>query len=177
MAFLQFGAAIPLGILTASIVSRLRFHKIRAAGVDIALFGGFASAIFLGVSALSSWVLSQSEVASDAGTVRAIWLLGFATGGVGHTATLGLLLAGAAVTCLFYRLMPPWMPWVGLVIAAIAELSVLSLLFQPLSILLPLSRFPGYIWLIIAGFSILNWRERTTPAARKLASTEAVSVY
>src|SRR5215467_13852326 len=34
-AFLQFGSAIPLGIFTASTVSRLRFHKINVPGVDI----------------------------------------------------------------------------------------------------------------------------------------------
>jgi hypothetical protein len=34
-AFLQFGAAIPLGIFTASIASRLQFLGSRAAGVSI----------------------------------------------------------------------------------------------------------------------------------------------
>ena len=42
-AFLQFGAAIPLGIFTASIVSRLQFLGSRAAGVSIALFGGITT--------------------------------------------------------------------------------------------------------------------------------------
>src|SRR5260370_4658106 len=39
-AFLQFGSAIPLGIFTATMVSRLRFLGVRAAGPSIALFGG-----------------------------------------------------------------------------------------------------------------------------------------
>src|SRR5256714_13731272 len=39
-AFLQFGAAIPFGIFTATMVSRLRFLGVRAAGPSIALFGG-----------------------------------------------------------------------------------------------------------------------------------------
>ena len=43
-AALQFGAAIPLGIFTATVVSRLRFLGVRAAGTYIALFGGFATA-------------------------------------------------------------------------------------------------------------------------------------
>src|SRR5262245_31897717 len=58
-AFLQFGAAIPLGIFTATVTSRLKFLGMRAAGADIALFGGFAASIFLALSALTGWVLSQ----------------------------------------------------------------------------------------------------------------------
>src|SRR5262249_26070639 len=40
-AFLQFGSAIPLGLFTAAIVSRLRFLGVRAAGPFLGLFGGF----------------------------------------------------------------------------------------------------------------------------------------
>src|SRR5262245_3637982 len=39
-AFLQFGSAIPLGLFTATVVSRLRFLGVRVAGVHIALLGG-----------------------------------------------------------------------------------------------------------------------------------------
>lgn len=44
---LQFAAAVPLGIFSATIVSRLRFHGIRAAGAYIALFGGLAAALHM----------------------------------------------------------------------------------------------------------------------------------
>jgi hypothetical protein len=40
-AALQFGAMIPPGIFTATVVSRLRFLGVNAAGPYIALFGGF----------------------------------------------------------------------------------------------------------------------------------------
>jgi hypothetical protein len=43
-AFFHFGAAIALGILTASAVSQLRFLGARVAGTYIALFGGLATA-------------------------------------------------------------------------------------------------------------------------------------
>jgi hypothetical protein len=39
-AFLEFGAAIPLGIFTATMVSRLQFLGVRAAGAQIGFFGG-----------------------------------------------------------------------------------------------------------------------------------------
>jgi hypothetical protein len=159
VAFLQFGAVMPLGIFTATVVSRLLFHRIKVAGVYIALFGGMAASILLGISSLSAWVLSQPGVATEPSAMRVVQLFAFATGGVGHTTTLGLLLAGVSVPCLFLRLMPRWLAWFGLVIAAIAELSILSMLFPAASILLPLGRFPAFVWLIAVGLTLPKQRQ------------------
>jgi hypothetical protein len=152
--FIQFGATIPFLVFVATIVSRLRFHEVRVAGTDIALFGGCAAGVFLGISSLSTWVLSQPGVAAETGAMRAMQLLGFATGGFGHTATLGLLLAGVSVPSLVFGLMPRWMSWLGLCIAATLELSLLSMVFSWTSPLLPLARFPAYFWMIVAGFAL-----------------------
>src|SRR5205823_6073173 len=54
-AALHFGAAIPLGIFTASAVSRLQFLGARAAGASIALFGEFAMALTMLVSLSMVW--------------------------------------------------------------------------------------------------------------------------
>ncbi len=153
-AFLQFGSAIPLGIFTASVTSRLRFHKITVSGVDIALFGGFASSFMLMLSALSAWMLSQPGVTSDINVVRALQLFGFATGGVGHVVTFGLLLAGVSIPSGFSKLIPRWLVWLGLIVAALGVLSSLSIILPKLAILLPLGRYPGFIWLIGVGFSL-----------------------
>jgi len=53
-AFLQFGAAIPLGIFAATMVSRLQFLGVRAAGPYIALFGGLMTAFNMAASAFYS---------------------------------------------------------------------------------------------------------------------------
>lgn len=163
--FLQFGAVPPLGIFTVTIVSRLLFHRITVAGVYIALFGGLASAMFLGVSSLSAWALSQPGVATDTGAMRAMQLFAFATGGVGHTVTLGILLAGVSVPGLVFGLIPRWVTWSGLIIAAICILSFFSMVFPAVSFLLPLGRFPAYLWLIAAGFTIPNTRRGDTDVA------------
>jgi hypothetical protein len=159
VSFLQFGASIPLGLFTATVVSRLLFHRVNAAGVHIAQFGGTAASVFLGVSSLATWVLSQPGVATETGALRAVELLAFATGGFGNVAATGLLLAGVSVPTLFFKLMPRWVCWFGLIVAGISELSTLSMMFPALSLLLPLGRFPALIWLIVAGFTI--------PKARK----------
>lgn len=154
VALLQLCAAIPLGLCAVVMVSRLSFHRVRAAGVYIALFGGVGAALFMAISALAGWTLSQPGVADDLGALRVAQLFMFATGGVGHTVLLGLLLAGISLPSLMFGLLPRWACWYGLVIAAVAELSVLSLAFPLLSVLLPLARFPAYVWLLIAAFAL-----------------------
>ena len=66
-AFLQFGAAIPLGIFTATMVSRLHFLGVRAAGPWIALFGGLMTAFNIATSALIQWVMAYPGIAEMRG--------------------------------------------------------------------------------------------------------------
>jgi len=152
--FFLFGSAIPLGLFTATITSRLRFLGVTVAGVSIALFGGFAASILLALSGLTGWVLSQPGIAGETGTVRALQLFAFATGGPGHIVPLGLLLAGVSVPAGFFRLLPRWLVVLGLILAAIGELSALSLIWPLASFLLPLCRMPAFVWLIGAGFAL-----------------------
>ena len=49
-AFLQVCSAIPLGLFTAAMVSRMRFLGVRAAGAHIALFGGIAASMFVALA-------------------------------------------------------------------------------------------------------------------------------
>ena len=154
ISFLQFSSAIPLGIFAAAVTSRLKFQGINAAGVNIAQFGGFASSVFLAISGLSGWVLSQPGIAASGNPVRTLQLFGFATGGVGHVVALGLLLAGVSVTAGFAKLIPRWLIWLGIITAAFAEFSSLNLVFPSLIFFIPLGRFPAFIWIIGTGFSL-----------------------
>ncbi len=160
--FFLFASMFPLGLFTVVAVSRLLFHGLRVAGVHIALFGGIAAAIFIGLSGLSIWALSQPGVATDAGAMRVAQLLSFGTGGFAHVAALGLLMAGVSVPSLITGLMPKWVCWLGLIVAAVCELAVLSMVFPTLSILLPLGRFPAFVWLIAVGFTLPKHRRNAT---------------
>ncbi len=153
-AFLFFGSAVPLGIYTATVVSRLRFLGVRAAGTYIALFGGFAASAALAASALSSWVLSIPEVSSSVATLRLMHFASFLSGGVAFAVGFGLLAAGVSVTSHFARLLPRPLVWFGLMIAAAGELSSISLVAYPASFALPITRFGGLIWLIAVGASL-----------------------
>jgi hypothetical protein len=161
-AFFQFGSAIPLGLLTASIVSRLQFLGVRASGSYIALFGGFVTAINLIISSVILWVMAYPGIAQEASVNRALYYLAFAIGGVGYSVPLGLLIAGISVTSGFMKLLPKWVVWFGISIAVFGETSFLSLIFPKLLFLIPLTRFPGFIWLIIASFMLPKTTEQKT---------------
>jgi hypothetical protein len=149
--FLQLGAAIVLGIYTASVTSRLRYLGVTASGPQIALFGGIASSIFLAFSGLMTWVLSQPGMANTFDTMRGLQLMGFIAGGVAHTAALGLLVAGIAVPSLILGYLPKGWAVAGIVIGVIGELCTLSMVLPRLSVLIPLARFSAMVWIIVAG--------------------------
>jgi hypothetical protein len=150
-ALLQFAAAIPLGLFTATVVSRLQFLGLRAAGVHIALYGGFAASFFLALSALLQWVLGQPGVAALPGAARVLHLAAFATGGPGHVVPLGLLVAGVSVAGGLGRRLPAWLMVSGVVVAALAQLSTLSLIVPAAAYALPVARFASLAWMIVVG--------------------------
>ena len=157
-AFFQFASAIPLGLFTAAVCSRLRFLGVNVTGVSIAFFGGTAASIFFLLSGLCGWILSQPAIAGDLVVMHAIQLLGFGGGGIAFTAALGLLMAGVSVPCLFGKYTPRWVAWLGLVLAGIAELSVITLIVPQFVWLLPIVRFPSFIWMIGTGFTLIKKR-------------------
>lgn len=159
-AALQFGASIPLGIFTATVASRLRFLGVRAAGTDIALFGGFLTAFIMMVASSVLWAMTYPEVAKDATVIQALYRIQFALGGPGFSVPFGVLIAGISVTSWFYKLLPKWLLIVGFLIAAAGELSWIDILLPKALPLIPLTRFPGFIWLIAAGFRLPGTIER-----------------
>jgi hypothetical protein len=110
----------------------------------------------LAVSALVLWVMSYPGIAQDASVTRALYYIVFAVGGVGYSVPLGLLIAGVSVPAGFMRLLPRWLVGFGLLLGVCGELSWFSLIFPKLLFLIPLTRFPGFVWLIIAGFMLPN---------------------
>ena len=156
--FLLFGSAVPLGIFAATAISRLRFLKIRAAGTNIALFGGFAAAGALALSGLFGWVLSLPEVYASANLARALFFLSFLFGGVAYAVAFGLMAAGISIIGYFARLLPGWLAGFGLLIAVAGELSSLSLVAYPANLLIPITRYLGLIWLLITAVKLSKSR-------------------
>lgn len=171
-AVFSFGSAIPLAIYAATANARLHVLGVRAPGATIALGGGLLASGFLALSGLCSWVLSQPGIAAGGVVTRAISDLQFATGGPAHVVLLGLLVAGIAVPASILGLLPRPLAIAGLVLAAVCELSSLTLATSALYPLLPIARFASLAWLIAAGFALPRRRSsiprRVTGAAVEL---------
>lgn len=170
-AFLQLGSALPLGIFAASASSRVQFLGMKVAGIHIALFGGIAASVFQAFAAAVEWVLSQPSFPGASDVTRPLQLLAFATGGPGCVATFGLLVAGLSVTAGLQGFAPRWLMVFGLGIAAVAEVSTLVFVLPAATILLPIARLSGFVWMICLGAVLPKARGelRGRPVAPALA--------
>jgi hypothetical protein len=132
---------------------RVRFLGVRAAGTHIALFGGFLTATNIMITSSILWAMIYPGVSQDAALTQALYRVSFGLGGPGFSVPFGILLAGVSITAGFYRLLPKWIVIFGVLIAIIGELSWFQMLNIRLLPLIPLTRFPGYLWMITAGFA------------------------
>lgn len=162
--FLQTGAVICLGLFTAVVVSRLQFLGIRAAGVYIALLGGFLTVFDSLGAGMATWTLIRPVIQQTPSSILALNYFSCALGGPGFSIPMGLLMAGVSVSAGFSKLIPKWVMILGLFLAACGELSVFHLIFPQLLFLIPLTRFPGFIWIIAVGFTLPNFRNAETVA-------------
>ena len=173
-AVFTFGSAIPLAIYAATANARLHALGVRAPGATIALAGGLLASGFLALSGLCDWVLSRPGITTDAILTRAVNDLGFAAGGPAHVVLLGLLVAGLAVPATILGLFPRPLAIAGLAIAAVCELSSLTLATSALFLLLPIGRFASLAWLIAAGFTLPTRRSSVPqPGVRTTATMGA----
>jgi hypothetical protein len=159
--FFLFASAVPFGIFAVTVVSRLRFMGVRAAGTNITFLGGLTATIALILSGIMGWVLSVPEVSASAQVVKAIFFLCFLFGGTVYAVGFGLLAAGVSVTSYFMRLLPRWMVVLGMLVAITGELSSLSLIAYPANFFIPITRYLGLIWMVSVAIALTKNR---TPA-------------
>jgi hypothetical protein len=146
--FCEFSSAVLLGLFVAVTVSRLRFLGVRAAGELIALCGGVGATVMLMISALSGWSATRPGIAETDGMLSLLQALSFAGGGPGFVVPLGLFVAGVSITSGLYRLIPRWLMWLGILLAAACELASLTLMFWNAAYFIPVGRFGSVVWMI-----------------------------
>lgn len=95
--------------------------------------------------------------------MRGLYYLSYALGGPGFSVPMGLLIAGVTIPAAFMKLLPKWLVVMGLALAVCGELSWFNFVEPKALFLVPLTRFPGFVWLIAAGFSM--------PVRRPVASS------
>ncbi len=169
-AFFLFGSAVPLAIYTATVVSRLRYLGVRAAGTNIALVGGVAASGATAVSGLCMWVLWVPEVSASLVGTRVLHFISFLFGGVGFAVAFGLLAAGISVTSHFARFLPRWLIVLGMIVAVAGELSSLSLIAYPANFAIPVTRFVGFAWLILVSGRLPAKLHGTNDSAEEAAT-------
>ena len=156
--FFLFASAVPFGIFAVTIVSRLRYLGVRAAGTNIALLGGVIATIALILSGIVGWILSVPEVLTSSAVVKTVDFLNFLLGGVVFTVGFGLLAAGVSVTCYFMRLLPRWLNAFGMLVALAGELSSFSLVAYPANFFIPITRYLGLIWMFSVAVALARDR-------------------
>ncbi len=102
-----------------------------------------------------------------------LYYFSYALGGPGFSVPMGLLMAGVSVSSAFRKLLPTWIVVLGLVLAATGELSIFHLISPKLLFLIPLTRFPGFIWIIAVGIAMP--RVRTSVPGSVAASESRVA--
>ena len=128
------------------------------------MFGGIMTAVNVALSASILWAMAYPGIAQDVPVIRALYYVDFAIGGFGYSVPMGLLIAGIAISAGLMKLLPKWLVILGILIAIIGEASCLSMVFPKLVALIPLTRFPGFIWLILAGFLLPRYVQKSETA-------------
>jgi hypothetical protein len=165
--FCEFVSAIPLGIFMAVSIGWLRVPGVRSAGEPIAVLGGIATPMMMVGSALATWSLTRPGVAEAPGAVAALQSIGFDGGGPGFALFLGLFIAGVTMAAARSRLLPWWLMWLGIVVAAAGELSSFTLLNFTAGYFIPVARLVSIVWMIGISFQLphgLRSREDGGPA-------------
>ena len=140
------------------IVSQLRICCcFRLAGFVDCAWGGFLT-VFDGVAAsLIVWTMINSGcVAQNPPVLLGLYYLSYAFGGPGFSIPKCLNMIGVPVPAAFMRLLPKWIVVLGLVLVpgCRRKWSRVHLISPAMLFLIPLTRFPGFIWLIAAGFAL-----------------------
>jgi hypothetical protein len=154
-------------------VSRLSFLGVRAAGTNIALFGGLAATIALMLSGMAGSILSVPDVSVSAPVVKAIYYLSFLCGGVLYAVGFGLLAAGMSVTTYFMRPLPRWLTILGILLAITGELCWFSPVAFPANFFIPITRYAGFIWMLLAASALTKDRRVVHAASAAVPSWTA----
>lgn len=162
---LQVLSSLALLVFSSSVTAFVR----RTAGGRGALpalttGGGLSAAALLLASALLGFVLALAQGGLGLDLVGVLRQMNFLTGGTLHVAALGLFVGAASIAARRTKAPPSWISGLGIVAAALAILSLASLLWFPATILIPLGRLLLAIWCVAAGLVLALGRQRDASA-------------
>ena len=75
---------------------------------------------------------------------------------------IAVFMAGVCIPAAFMKLLPKWIVIFGLILTGIGTLSWFSWVFPKLCFLIPLTTFPGFVWMIAAGVALPKSIDRSS---------------
>ncbi|MFF3004330.1 hypothetical protein ACFVTF_16145 [Kitasatospora sp. NPDC057940] len=135
---------------------------------------GTASGVLLVLSASAGWVLSLLGTAADLSVSRALMDLAFITGAAPAIGTLGVVLWQVSRTALVSRALPAWVAWSGLALSVASVSSLLSLVAEPATLLIPVGRYVGFLWFVAVSLTLWR-RDGGTPSTGRSRTTAGVA--
>jgi hypothetical protein len=133
----------------------------------LALGAGTLAAGFWLLAALLLWALSQPEATEASGLLRTLHNLVYVSGGPAHVLTLGVFLGAITAAQWNSSQLPRWITWAGAAAALFSVVSVLALLWEPASLLLPLGRGLSMLWIFLVSVALLLARSNEAGDARQ----------
>jgi len=167
----MLGSAAALGCYAALISARMR-EVGQIAWSHLSLMAGGISAGMLALSGLLVWVLARGGERAPVADLRTVHDLTFVTGGVCHVLFLALMIVSVSMAFGRSGLLPWPMTAVGVAIGMLGVVAVISMLVPAFTVVLPIVRFPGLLWMIIAGFLIWRRGRQSTLHRTGAARTE-----
>ncbi len=152
-AFLVLASSAPFAVFAAIASHRVRRGR-AVPGHLIALVGGTVASVLLALSGLILLAMTRHAVADVPGLLAAMQSMVVAVGGTGFVLFSGLLLAGISVPGIVLSLLPRWVGWSGLLLAAVCVLATLTALTDALMVVLPIGRFGTVLWMLAVSVTL-----------------------
>lgn len=162
LAFFHSLAALALLVFVAGVRDLISQGTTRVLSA-VAFGGGLMASSFLVLSALLFWTLARSSTAEDAALSRALHDLAFLAGGQALALTLGAFIGATSLATSKTDDLPRWLGRTGMATAALALLSLTSLLWAPARAALYFAALAALAWIAASSIALLL---RSVPANR-----------
>lgn len=143
---LQMVSAVCLAALGA-MMARPHQPTRDASASSLTMVGSLGAAVLLAAAALSSWALASPGAVDPGSAFQTLQFLPFLMGGPGWAGFFALFLAGVARNST--DVLPKWIVTTGWFLSIVSALAMFVMVSITVSVCLPISRFVGFLWLIL----------------------------
>lgn len=159
--WLQLASAASLAALGCGWVKTQQENASNWSIRSLIVAGSLGSAVLLMFAAITSWCLASPGAIDPGPAFRALQFLPFLLGGPGWAAFFAIFLVGASRASV--GRVPGWLVWTGYGLSITSALATLVLITLAAAPFLPLTRFIGFLWLIVV--AILSGKVKKTQPA------------